>query len=236
MTPWTMFTIGDVDKSRRVREVVNEPPLEPRIRHLAFILALTVTGNEDDLDTHLRVALDDGVPERDIREILLQSILFGGFPRAINGFDALEDILGRARPSGGDPVPPFYSVRPEEVALWRERGEKLFATIYRQITADVLWGLHESHPELGRSIILDGYGKILARPELEARARELSAVAALTALDAPRQLLAHMRGARRVGAKADEIRAAVAQMDLYAPEDAMRRALGYCDKLRRELA
>ncbi len=231
-----MFTLDEIDKSRKVREVLAQPPLEPRVRHLAFVLALTVTGNEDDLETHLKLALEDGVPEADLREILLQSILFGGFPRAINGFDLLEEILGRARPRAGDPVPPFYNVRPEEVALWRTRGEDLFHTIYRQISSDVLWSLHDSHPELARSILLDGYGKILSRPELEPVARELSAVAALTALDAPRQLLAHIRGARRVGARLDEIRAAVEQMDLYAPEPVLRRALGYCDKMRKELA
>jgi 4-carboxymuconolactone decarboxylase len=53
-----------------------------------------------------------------------------------------------------------------------------------------------------------GYGRVLSRPGLVARERELITVAALAALGWERQLVSHLLGARRVGAGAQEVRAA----------------------------
>ena len=65
------------------------------------------------------------------------------------------------------------------------------------------------HPDLAEWILSDGYGRVLARPGLSIRERELIVVAVLAALDVPLQLRSHVEGARRVGAKEAEIRAMV---------------------------
>ena len=54
-------------------------------------------------------------------------------------------------------------------------------------------------PELDEWMIVDGYGKTLARPGLSAAERELCAVAALAARGAVRQLDPHLEGAERLG-------------------------------------
>ena len=68
--------------------------------------------------------------------------------------------------------------------------------------------LNALHPDLAVWIVRDGYGRVLSRPGLTARERELLAVAALAALGGlEKQLESHVRGARRVGASEAEIRA-----------------------------
>jgi 4-carboxymuconolactone decarboxylase len=62
------------------------------------------------------------------------------------------------------------------------------------------------HPDLAEWILSDGYGRVLARPGLSIRERELLVVAVLAALDIPLQLRSHVEGARRVGATPGEIR------------------------------
>jgi 4-carboxymuconolactone decarboxylase len=77
------------------------------------------------------------------------------------------------------------------------------------------------HPELAAWILEDGYGRVLSRPGLTGRERELLAVAALAALPgAGPQLESHERGARRLGATAAEVRSA-----RYVAERAVRRGV-----------
>jgi 4-carboxymuconolactone decarboxylase len=63
------------------------------------------------------------------------------------------------------------------------------------------------HPSLAGWILEDGYGKVLSRPILSIRERELIIVALLSALKLPMQLESHVRGARRVGATEGEVAA-----------------------------
>ena len=63
------------------------------------------------------------------------------------------------------------------------------------------------HPDLAEWILADGYGKVLARPALSIRERELIVVAVLAAMKLPLQLESHIRGALRVGASKREVAA-----------------------------
>ena len=74
------------------------------------------------------------------------------------------------------------------------------------------------HPEFMDWIIEDAYGKVLSRPYLDLKTREIVSVALLTALSLPRQLTPHMRGALRAGAKPRELRAAIDQLDFLLPK------------------
>jgi 4-carboxymuconolactone decarboxylase len=63
------------------------------------------------------------------------------------------------------------------------------------------------HPDLADWILADGYGRVLSRPGLPIRERELIVVAVLAALKLPKQLESHVRGALRVGASEREVAA-----------------------------
>jgi 4-carboxymuconolactone decarboxylase len=66
------------------------------------------------------------------------------------------------------------------------------------------------HPDLERWMVEFGYGRVLARPGLSPRERELVTVASLAALGWERQLVSHVLGALRVGATAAAVREALA--------------------------
>jgi 4-carboxymuconolactone decarboxylase len=56
------------------------------------------------------------------------------------------------------------------------------------------------HPDLAEWMVEHGYGRVLSRPGLPARERELVTVSALAALGWERQLVSHVLGAERIGA------------------------------------
>lgn len=76
--------------------------LEPRLQELLAVSMLAALGSPPEIRTHLRGALNAGVTERELRETILFSIAFLGFPRAIAAMEALSVVL-RDRPGEGGP-------------------------------------------------------------------------------------------------------------------------------------
>ena len=143
----------------------------------------------------LRAALRAGATLARLDETLLQLVPFAGYARAINAFAAFQEIL------------PHEPKVPRERGARRRRGEALCRRIYGPVYGKMIARMAGYHPDLAAWILEDGYGKVLSRPILSIRERELIVVAVLSALRLPKQLESHVRGARRVGATKGEVAA-----------------------------
>ena len=79
------------------------PILEALTRELLAITALIALGSPKELATHLEGALRVGATEREVREAILQSALFLGFPRALAAMKLFQKVLkGRGAPHEGE--------------------------------------------------------------------------------------------------------------------------------------
>ncbi len=169
--------------------------------------------DEAQLRAAFNLALDGGVSEAMLREVVLTAYLFDGYPAALEGFRVLSSITAAPRTGLG------VGYSPDEVSLWRKRGESLCRIIYgpqfERLTEHVL----AIAPELADSMIVEGYGKVLSRDGLDSRLRELCVVAILAAKDRPRQLLSHCFGALRLGASESDLREALAAAAAVSPAD-----------------
>jgi 4-carboxymuconolactone decarboxylase len=178
-------------------------------RRLLRLFACAVLGRWDELAAARRAA-PEGEPDRAWREALLMVHVYAGAPRAVECHAVLEREGGLGAP------------RPEEIEGERvpsARGESLFDAIYAKQAPEVRALLGRFHPDFARIVFHDCYARILARPGLEARLRELLAVVALAATGQPRQLASHVRGALRCGALPGEPEAALeAVADLLDPD------------------
>ena len=65
------------------------------------------------------------------------------------------------------------------------------------------------HPDFEAGLVRGGYGRVIGRPGLELRTRELCIAALLAVWNVPRQLHSHLRGALNAGATVDEVDEAV---------------------------
>jgi 4-carboxymuconolactone decarboxylase len=163
-------------------------------------------------------ALAAGAPPAAVYETILQSYLFVGFPRAIEAFFAARGPLERAgfaaaRPAGADP------------AVWRRDGEALCRRVYGRNYEKLVSTMRGLSPDLGDWMILEGYGKTLSRPALDAPTREYAVLATLTVTRMWRQLRSHAIGAVNVGGTRDGVREAIARSEPYAGPDITREAL-----------
>jgi len=172
------------------------PGAGPTGRALSLAAAAGAQGRRDVLRDVLRLALERGVPPEVLYEVLLQTYLFAGYPRAINALAELAALRGEA--DGGGAV--VLDADEGRDAVWRQRGEQLCRRVYGTAYEALLVTMGRISPDLARWMVVEGYGKVLSRPGLDAVTRELTAVAALLVLSVPDQLRAHLRGALLVGA------------------------------------
>ncbi len=103
--------------------------------------------------------------------------------------------------------------------ITQETAAKLFGPPKKDATgaqqgAFALW--KEFDPELAKHISMFYTGRLYAREVISQKQRELCAVAALTALDKPAELRAHIRAAMHVGATKDEVAEVIFQQCTYA--------------------
>jgi 4-carboxymuconolactone decarboxylase len=172
------------------------PHLTPGLRLLVMTSVATCRGAFELLGDVLAAAVSRQLERASFEETLLQSVLFCGFPRCVTAFETLRDRWP-GQPTDAMPVP-------EE--RWREEGQRLFEAIYAHRAAEVGAMLRSLSPAFHAFVLESAYGRVLARPGLDPRTRELIAVGALAAIDQVPQLIAHGRGALRLGASIEEVR------------------------------
>ena len=193
--------------------------LNRRIGRLARVCVAVARGGDGLIRRETREALRAGVAAEEVAEAMLQTHLFAGFPRAINGLWILDELAPDRRRAG------------QESPGRRGRGERLCRRIYGRDYAPMMRRMNRLHPDLARWILEDGYGKVLSRPAFGARERELMVIATLAEVRAWRQLPSHVRGALLVGATKPEVRRVVREARSLLGSRASGRVLSILEAL-----
>ncbi len=71
--------------------------LSRKTRSMLNIAFLVAQGKADELELHLSGAVRNGVTKNEIREILLQSAIYCGYPAALGGFRIARGFFDRQR-------------------------------------------------------------------------------------------------------------------------------------------
>lgn len=157
------------------------------------------------------------VPSVWLEELVLQSYLFAGFPRALNAAREWRRSGGAHEPGS---APEGYA----NLFDWRMRGEETCAIVYGSSYEKLRENIRGLHGSLDEWMIVEGYGKVLGRPALDLLRRELCIVAACAAAGQDRQLHSHLRGASNAGATTAMISAALDSLVGVIDADLARRA------------
>jgi 4-carboxymuconolactone decarboxylase len=158
---------------------------------LVRLAARVTAGSESEMRSGFADCVAARVDGVWVEELVLQSYLFAGFPRALNAMREMRRISPATSP-GAD----AGAIAPEE---WRRRGEATCATVYGAMYDKLRTNVRGLHPALDEWMIVEGYGKVLSRPGLDLARRELCIVAACAAAGQERQLHSHLHGARNAG-------------------------------------
>lgn len=75
-------------------DIYSRPGLDLRAREIATIAALTAMGNAaPQLKVHIEAGLNVGLRREEIVEILMQMSVYAGFPAALNGLFAAQEVF-----------------------------------------------------------------------------------------------------------------------------------------------
>ncbi|HEX5386086.1 MAG TPA: carboxymuconolactone decarboxylase family protein [Gemmatimonadales bacterium] len=183
--------------------MAKQDSLDPGTRALVQFAAAVAQGYEPELRERIGALRTAQVPAPWVEELLLQSVLMCGYPRALVAFTIWRKL-------GGAPVPAEdASSEYGDVADWRRRGEESCAVVYGENYRKLRDSVRALHPALDQWMIVEGYGRTLSRPGLDPMRRELCTVAQTAVLETPRQLHSHLRGALNAGATFGQIEGAL---------------------------
>ena len=76
-------------------EVWSRPQLSRQDRSIIVVAILTWLGKERELAFHIPGALNHGLSRDEVREIMVQMCVYGGFPRAVEGMRAANEAFAR---------------------------------------------------------------------------------------------------------------------------------------------
>jgi len=162
--------------------------LDDATRSLVRLAAAITAGSETAMADALAGAAGL-IPAPWVEELVLQTYLFAGFPRALNAMRAWRRVHPERATAAGAPDPD----------AWRADGERTCEIVYGAMYERLRENVRRLHPSLDDWMITEGYGKVLSRPGLDLPRRELCIVAACAASLQDRQLHSHLHGAVNAG-------------------------------------
>ncbi len=197
--------------------MAKQDSLDLQTRELVRFAAAIAQGDEPDLRERVRALRMAQVPVVWVEELLLQSILMCGYPRALVAFGVWRKFSGvQAQGDDGDAG---YS----HAAEWESRGEATCAIVYGDNYRKLRDNVRNLHPAVDEWMIVEGYGRTLSRPGLDLMRRELCTVAQTAILETERQLHSHLRGSLNAGADPMQVDAVLSVVNPMISFDAWRK-------------
>ena len=187
--------------------------LDPATRTLVSLAAAIAQGEEPAIRDRVNEAIEVGVSDVWVDELLLQSVLMVGWPRTLVAAALWRKAIGR--PATGDAAD-FDTAHHAE---WLSKGEATCRVVYGDNYAKLRENVAGLHPALDIWMVTDGYGRVLSRPGLDLKRRELCTVVQTAILDTPRQLHSHLRGALHAGATIEEVDVTLTTVNQSLPHD-----------------
>lgn len=195
--------------------LANLAELDAATAELVRLAAVITVGDEPEVRDALERAAA-ATPHAWIEELILQSYLFAGFPRTLNAARDWRRISGRTAPESDE------ETEIGDLGSWQERGELTCSTVYGPFYDGLRRNIRTLHPALDSWMIVDGYGKVLGRPGLDLKRRELCIVACCAVARQSRQLHSHLHGALHAGATVAEVNGALDAIEDMLDADGMR--------------
>jgi 4-carboxymuconolactone decarboxylase len=152
------------------------------------------------------------ISPRKIYEAVLQTYLFCGFPSTIESLKAFNNVFN-------------YKTDEYNVVNIKSSGEKVCRIIYGANYPKLLKNMTSISPDLKNWMIQEGYGKVLSRPYLTLKQRELINVSILSTSYFPVQLLSHLIGAINAGSNAKELKEVINLTKAYNTKSNISKAV-----------
>ena len=187
---------------------------------LALLAAHLVLKNYGEAERAIKLLLENGLEQNILREAIIQTYLFDGYPTALEGLIILSGILkDKNLPLSAE------KLGANTIEKWRKRGVSTCRIIYSRNYSRLIGNVEKLSPDLANLMIIEGYGKTLSRDAVDLKTRQIINVAILAVKGYPRQLHSHLKGSLNAGAthaEIDELLKSLEQLNPDSIENAYR--------------
>jgi 4-carboxymuconolactone decarboxylase len=83
-------------------EIWSRPGLDAKTRSMLNLAMLTAMNRSQELAGHIRGAINNGVTEQEIQEVLLQTLAYCGAPAAMEAFRVADLVIAQVHASKGE--------------------------------------------------------------------------------------------------------------------------------------
>ncbi|MFT2098140.1 carboxymuconolactone decarboxylase family protein [Marinomonas sp. 2405UD66-6] len=200
-------------------DIYNRTELALKSKELVVVAALTAIGNAaPQLKVHIHGALNVGCNIAEVQEVILQMSGYAGFPSAINGMLALKEVVADRKQEGKkDEAGCIQPSQIPEYSTRYELGAKNLSRLNPNQVDNLEQTFKDISPDMAKFVIEYGFADIFSRPSLDFKHREMTTIAALTAMGtAQSQLKFHIEAGLNIGVSETEIREIMLLMSVYA--------------------
>lgn len=194
--------------------------LSQRDRSIVTVSALIAMGRAEQLNSHARIALENGVTPEEISEILAHMAFYAGWPAAISSVYVVEEVFEREGVSAEIDIDPDLLDQDADAESARaatvNNTMRPIAPAFADETDEVL------------------FGDLWLRPGLAPRDRSLATVSALIAMGQADQLPFHLGRAIDAGLTVDEAQAMLQHIAHYVGWPKASSAIGPMGNVLRE--
>ncbi|MEN6440022.1 MAG: carboxymuconolactone decarboxylase family protein [Syntrophobacter sp.] len=185
--------------------------LDAKQRSIATIAALTATGDLNRLKTALNEGLDVGLTINEIKEILIQMYAYAGFPRSLNGIDAIMGVLDERQRKGIKDVP---GKEPSPLPSGKSSIELGTEVQTRLVGKPVTGPIYTFAPAIDQFLKGHLFGDIFGRGILDFQGREIATIAALASMGGVNpQLQGHFNIGFNIGLTEAQLRSLISVLE-----------------------
>ena len=201
---WSILLFTNSIKAQQMISIENG--LSQKEKSIIIIAAETAKGDLANLKIALSNSLDTGLTVNEIKEILVHTYAYCGFPRSIRGLQTFMDVMNDRKTKGiVDPVGKEASVVKEDGNKY-ERGKKILATLTQTPAPEKLVGYAAFAPIIDTFLKEHLFAAIFERDVLTYRQREWVTLSVISAIgDAEPMLKGHLSIALNLGVLPKEL-------------------------------
>lgn len=208
-------------------EATAEPdtPLTPRQKAIIPIAAFTAIGNMEKLGVALNAGMEAGLTVNEVKEILIHTYAYAGFPRALNGIEAYMAVLKKRQEQGisdvtgkeATPVPADFNSN--------AYGHQVRNALVGKDISKRSSGYPVFTPIIDQFLVEHLFADIFYRDVLSHQERELVTISILAAMAGTEaQLKSHLGISRNMGFSTSQLEDFVVTLRNYVDTESAERA------------
>lgn len=192
--------IGITGATNAQQKATSENGLSPKEQSIISISALTAKGDLEELKTTLNTGLENGLTVNEIKEVLIHSYAYCGFPRSIRGLQTFMEVLDERKAKGiNDKIGKDASSIDKTNSKY-ERGKKILEELTQTPQSDTLKGYSAFAPTMDTFLKEHLFADIFERDVLNYQQRESVTISVIATIgNAEPMLRSHLTICLNVG-------------------------------------